>query len=110
MDVLNGDSGPYIIAVPSLSEIAFMIERNFPPDIEVAFLDDLRIGAYTVEWQRKDFDRIRDLLSRYAALPLGFTDAAIVACAERNGGRVLTLDRRHFNVVARGERTLTVLP
>ena len=31
------------------------------------------------------------------------------ACAERNGGKVVTLDRRDFGVVAR-EGTITVLP
>jgi predicted nucleic acid-binding protein len=49
------------------------------------------------------------LIGRYADLPLGLTDAMVVACTERNGGRVLTLDRRHFGVVA-GEGTITVLP
>jgi hypothetical protein len=39
---------------------------------------------------------------------LGAADAAVVACAERNGGRVLTVDR-DFGVVA-GEGTITVLP
>jgi predicted nucleic acid-binding protein len=33
----------------------------------------------------------------------------VIACAERNGGRVLTLDRRDFDVVA-GEGVITVLP
>ena len=53
--------------------------------------------------------RIRLLVRRYADLPLGFVDAAVIACAERRGGRVLTLDRRHFGVVGR-EGTLTLLP
>jgi predicted nucleic acid-binding protein len=39
---------------------------------------------------------------------LGATDAAVVACAERTGGRVLTVDR-DFAVVA-GAGTITVLP
>ena len=31
-------------------------------------------------------------------------DASVIACAERNGGKVLTLDFRHFRVVAREKR------
>jgi hypothetical protein len=57
-----------------------------------------------------DSDRAQQLTQRYRDLPLGFADAAVIACAERNGGRVLTIDRRHFPVVARGEKTITVLP
>jgi hypothetical protein len=36
-------------------------------------------------------------------------NAAVVACAERNGGQVLTLDRRDVGMVAR-EGTISVLP
>jgi predicted nucleic acid-binding protein len=42
-------------------------------------------------------------------LPLGYADAAVIACVERRGGNVLTLDRRHFGVVER-EGTIRVLP
>jgi predicted nucleic acid-binding protein len=42
-------------------------------------------------------------------LPLGSADAAVIACAERHGGRVLTLDRRHFGVVER-EGTISLVP
>jgi predicted nucleic acid-binding protein len=50
-----------------------------------------------------------ELAARYADLPLGVADAAVAVCAERHGGRVLTLDRRDFDVVA-GEARLEVLP
>lgn len=56
-----------------------------------------------------DLARIRALVRRYADLPLGFADAAVIACAEREGGRVLTLDTRHFGTVAR-EGTITPSP
>jgi predicted nucleic acid-binding protein len=42
------------------------------------------------------------LLGRYADLRLGFADAAVVACAERNGGTVLTFDLRDFSVIGEG--------
>lgn len=74
-----------------------------------AFLMDLETGGYTLECGEGDLPRIRALVRRYADLPLGFADAAAIACAERHGGRVLTLDLRHFGVVAR-EGRLTLLP
>ncbi len=57
----------------------------------------------------QDIPRIRELLRRYADMPLGFADAAVVACAERHDGRVLTLDHLHFGVVAR-DAAITILP
>jgi predicted nucleic acid-binding protein len=108
--VLEEDPGPYIIAVASLSEVTFMIERDFTPDIVQAFLTDLQSGAYALYWDERDIERIQDLTRRYHDLPLGFTDAAVISCAEQNGGRVLTTDRRHFAVVARGEKSIIVLP
>jgi predicted nucleic acid-binding protein len=48
-------------------------------------------------------------MERYGDLPLGFADAAVVACAERNGGRILTFDRRDFDVVA-ADVGLTIVP
>ena len=56
------------------------------------------------------FRRITELVIRYQDLDLGLADAAVIACAERHGGRVLSTDRRHFPLVARGEQTISVLP
>jgi predicted nucleic acid-binding protein len=41
-----------------------------------------------------------DLVVTYASLPLGTTDASVIAVTERlNLSEVATLDRRHFTVV-----------
>jgi uncharacterized protein len=46
------------------------------------------------------WQRIQDLVSTYADLRLGGTDASVVALAERHGVvRIGTLNRRHFAVV-----------
>lgn len=52
---------------------------------------------------------IRTLVGRYADRPLGLVDAAVISCASRSGGRVLTLDQRDFSVVGR-DVPLTILP
>lgn len=108
--VLDADPGPYIIPVAVLAEITFLMEQRLRPQFEQAFLEDLSDGAYVPDWDAKDVDRIRQLVDRYSDLPLGFADAAVVAGAERHAGRVLTTDRRHFPLVARGEKTITPLP
>ena len=108
-DALLADRGPLIVPVPILAEIAYMIEARLASRVMGAFLDDLESGAFALDCGLGDMPHIRTLVHRYADLPLGFADASVIACAERNGGRVLTLDRRHFGVVAREER-ITLFP
>ena len=107
--VLQADDGPYLVPAAILAEITYMVEHRLgvrPLDL---LLQDLESGAYALECGQDDFPRIRALIARYADLPLGFADAAVIACAERSGGRVLTLDLRDFGVVARAG-TISVLP
>lgn len=106
------DSGPYLISTAILSEIAWFLEdpRRFPSDAAKIVLSDIRTGAYTLDWNPADVPRIEELIERYRDLRLGVADSAVIACAERHGGRVLTTDSRHFPVVARGEKDLTVVP
>lgn len=102
---LRADRGPYVIPAGILGEAAFMIEQRLPPQALPPFLHDLASGGFRLDCGEDDFPRIGALVERYADLPLGFADAAVIACAERHGGRVLTLDRRHFGVVAREGRS-----
>ncbi|MGI8967783.1 MAG: PIN domain-containing protein [Chloroflexota bacterium] len=110
IQVLDADPGPYIIPVAAIAEMASMIETNFLPAVERAFLDDLLAGTYRFGSGDPDLRRIHHLTQKYDDLPLGFTDAAVISCGEQHGGRVLTFDRRYVSVVARGERQFTVLP
>lgn len=106
---LAADSGPCLVPAGILAEITYMLERRHGLGVLDAFLAALETGALTLDCGEGDFGRARALVGRYADLPLGFADASVVACAERSGGAVLTLDRRDFDVVA-GEGTIRVLP
>lgn len=59
-----------------------------------------------------DVARMADLVERYADLRLGWTDASLVAIAERlRIERIATFDRRHFTVVRPTHVTaFTLLP
>lgn len=47
-----------------------------------------------------DWQRVRELVDRYQDLPIGGSDASLIAIAERLGAtRIATLDHRHFRVV-----------
>lgn len=99
-----------ILVATTFAEIAFVLGRRLGPRAVDSFIGWAADGAFSIDRGDEDFDRIKALVRKYADLPLGFADAAVIACAERHGGRILTLDRRDFDVVARGEGTITLVP
>ena len=107
-EAFMADPGPYLVPAGILAEIAYLAERRLGPETLVALLEDLESGALAMECDERDLPRIRELVIRYSDLPLGFADAAVIAVAERYGGKVLSLDQ-HFHIVAR-EGTIQVLP
>lgn len=108
-EALAADAGPYLLPVGILAEITYFIERRIGQKVLDAFLASVEMGDLALDCGEQDLARIRWLVNRYADLPLSFADAAVMACAERHGGRVLTLDLRHFGVAAR-EVSLILLP
>ena len=97
--LILGDGGPLLVPAGILAEIAYLIEQRLPHTLD-AFLADLESGALTIVYD-DDIARVRTLVAHYADLPLGVADASVIACAERHGGQVATLDRRHVGVVER---------
>lgn len=107
--VLEVEDAPLLLPAETLGEIGYFLHSVFPPAVTHAFLDDLESGAWIVDYSSTRISRIRELIVRYSDLKLDLVDAAVIACAEDNGGRVLTLDLRDFLPVAR-EGSITVLP
>jgi predicted nucleic acid-binding protein len=105
---VEDESGPLVVPAGILGEVTYMLELRGGTRVVDAFLVSLLDGTMLLDCGERDFYRIRELIGRYANLPLGFADAAVIACAERRGGRVLTYDQRHFPVVA-VEGTITVV-
>ena len=106
---LESDPGPYLVPAVTLGEVAYLVEERLGIKVLDLLLADLESGAYTLDRGEADLGRARQLVQRYEDLSLGFVDAAVIACAERNGGRILTFDLRDFGVVA-AEGTITILP
>ncbi len=105
----QAESGPLIIPTGILSEISYFLESRFGAQALDRLLTGIENGDFLLECGDSDISRIRELTRRYQDLPLGYSDAAVIACAERNGGRVATFDLRHFGVVGR-EGTIEVVP
>lgn len=109
MEAVGKERGPFVVPAAILSEVFYFLEQRLNQSEIDIFLEDLSNHVYMVDCGEQDYQRIRTLVGRYSDLPLGFADAAVIACAERHGGKVATLDLRHFGVVA-AEGTIQVLP
>ncbi len=93
---------PMVVPAPVLGEAWYLIGKTCGAAVEAQFLADLARGAFgeVITPTPLDLSRTGELVAQYADLPLGGTDACVIAVAERLGTTtVATLDRRHFSVV-----------
>lgn len=97
-----------------LAEAGYLIESKVSPEAEAAFLEGLATNddVEIVEVTKDDLARMAELVRQCADLPLGTTDASVIAIAERlDITEIATLDRRHFSVVrTRHVDALSLLP
>ena len=98
--ILGAQAGRLVPGVV-IAEVAYLLARDASAAVEAAFLRTFASGFLTlVELTVADLARAADLVEQYADLPLGTTDACLVAIAERLGiTELITLDHRHFSVV-----------
>jgi uncharacterized protein len=102
-----------LVPGPVVAEVGYLLAREGGARVEAQFLTSLAEGTlWPVELTADDYRRAAELVLTYEDLPLGTTDAAVVALCERLGlSEVATLDRRHFTIVRpRHVKTLTALP
>lgn len=92
---------PLLVPATVVAEVGYLLAREAGPKVESLFLESFAAGDFTlVDLTSADFTRMAELVRRYGDLPLGTTDASVVAVAERVGvTEIATLDRRHFTVV-----------
>jgi uncharacterized protein len=95
------------------AEVGYLLAREAGAAVESMFLRSVADGDFEpVDLTTDDYARMAELVSEYADLPLGTTDASVIALAERLGvADVATLDRRHFSIVRpRHVPALVLLP
>ncbi len=111
--ILRSYRGPLVTSEAAVAEADYLITSRIGVDVELAFLDDLAAGTFTVEClSLQELRSARDLARRYRDLKLGFTDASLVVLAHRyRTRRILTFDERCFRTVAPLQGgVFTVLP
>lgn len=107
-EVLDREQEPWLIPEGILSEVGFILDNRYGYRGLDLFFKDIEAGVYILESGAIDVPRVHALTERYRDLPLGYADAAVIACGERNGGQILCFDE-HFSIVAR-EGTIVVVP
>ena len=89
------------IPVTVLPEVDYLATKYLGERVARAFLKDLADGCFTyLSINLDDINQATSIMARYKDLPLGFVDASLIVLAERHQiKRILTLDRRHFNLL-----------
>lgn len=93
---------PVIVVSPFvIAEIDYLVASREGVEVELAVLRELAGGAYELPAMgAKDLGAAIDIVDRYRDLDVGIADASLVVLADRyRTNTILTLDRRHFNVL-----------
>lgn len=113
MEALEGASGPLLLSPFVLAELDHLLATRVGRAAELALLSEVARGAYRLEpFSTADVAEAIAVIERYADLKLGLADASIAVLADRhNAFDILTLDERHFRVLAGpGGRPFRLLP
>ncbi|WP_455351164.1 type II toxin-antitoxin system VapC family toxin [Streptomyces sp. SYSU K217416] len=101
VDLLQSFPGPLLLPAPLLGEVGYMLASRAGAKAEADFLRDVADGVYElVAVTPPEINRAAELVESYADLPLGTSDAFVVAVAEKyRTVNVATIDHRHFRTV-----------
>ena len=100
--VLRQGPGPLLLSPFVLAELDYLLSTRVSSHAAAALLGQVAAGAYRLEpMDANDVARAVQVLDRYRDLDIGLADASLVVLAERHGATdLLTLEERHFRVVA----------
>ena len=92
---------PLVVSPFVLAELDYLVATRLGVQAELAILDELGGGAYVLaDFQPDEIASARGVIARYPDQEIGLADASLVVLADRFATRtILTLDRRHFDVV-----------
>jgi uncharacterized protein len=98
---LRAHPGPLVVSPFVLAEVDHLIATRVGAAAAIGVVREFAGGAYELPaLDEGDLHVIGDVMERYVDQTIGVTDASIVVLADRYATRtVLTLDRRHFDVL-----------
>jgi len=100
-DVLMGATEPLAVSPYVVAELDYLVASRLGVSAEMAVLRELAGGAWDLPaLDGEDLTRASSIIERYADQRIGVADASIILLAARYRTRtIVTLDRRHFDVV-----------
>ncbi len=101
-EVTEENRGALILPSPVIPEVDHLLGARLGAAARLSLYDGLAGGHFFVaELPADGYGRVEELNRQFAALDLGFVDAAVIAIAETLGlMRIATTDRRDFGAVA----------
>jgi uncharacterized protein len=108
LESVRDEPGPFVVPLAILAEVdAVLAARSVGAMAHV--LGSAIDGSLLVDPGEHDIERVASLLAAAAQPRLTYADAAVVACAERNGGRILTFAPAPYGALA-SEGLLSLVP
>jgi hypothetical protein len=90
---------PLVCNAPVITEVTYLLGRWCSIQHQLIFLEFLQQPGWIIANLDGDLVRIAEIMNTYRDLPADFTDAALIALAERlNCTDILSVDRRGFHV------------
>ena len=111
--VAEHDDGPLYLSPFVLAELDYLVITRLGVRVELDVLGQVAAGAWTLApFDAIDVAAAIDVIDRYADQKIGLADASLLVLADRyHTDRILTLNRRHFDVLRqRDGRRFQVLP
>jgi len=91
----------YILPSTVIPELCYLINTRLGSYFEIKLLQEVNKSFHLEILKDEDIIRIIEILKKYDTLNIGYVDTSIIAIAERlKVNKILTLDRKHFEVVA----------
>ena len=92
LEFLENFEGEFVSTIAIITEVAYLLD--FSSTAQADFIRWVATGAIELaHLETGDLERIAELITQYADLPMDFADASLVAVCERLGIReVATLD------------------
>lgn len=100
-NAIGASSEPVVVSPFVIAELDYLAATRLGVDAELAIIRELAGGAYEfAQLTTEEVQTCADVIERYRDQEIGITDASLVVLAHRYRTRtVLTLDRRHFDVL-----------
>lgn len=111
--ILHTATEPLVVSPYVVAELDYLVASRLGVSAELAVLRELAGGAWDLPaFGAEDLAEAQAVIARYADQAIGVADASNVVLAARYRTRTLvTLDRRHFEVVRPlGGGRFTILP